>query len=144
VSDFVEFMHTPLYRNQEFLHQKYVVEGLSLAQISEMISSSKEAVRAGLKRCNIQTRKSSEPHGRLSQDRFGQKSLKGKVTIDRSEQRVINAILSLHSEGLSLRQIAKTLSSLKFPTKCNGQNWHPQMVKRILIYAEKDCRSKKA
>lgn len=35
-------------------------------------------------------------------------------------------------EGLSIRQIAKNLSTMGVPTKCNGQKWHPEMIKRLL------------
>jgi len=39
-----ELFVTPRYRNRDFLHQKYVIEGLSIKQISDLILSSKDAV----------------------------------------------------------------------------------------------------
>lgn len=137
VSDFIEFIHTKPYRDRDFLQQKYVVEGLSLDQIAEQIFSSKEAVISGLKRFSITLRKPSAPHGRLAQPRYGQKYRNGRITIERTEQRVIDTIISMQAQGMSLRQIAKTRSSLKMPTKFNGQAWHPQMVKQVLDYISK-------
>ena len=132
IVDSIEFVYVPLFRNPSFLQQKYVVEGLSLTQISEQISSSKEAVRKGLERCGIPVREAHKPHGRPSQLRFDQKFRRGRVDIHKVEQRLIDAARDLQTQGLSLRQIAQTMTRLKIPTKCNGQAWHPQMVKRIL------------
>ena len=57
------------------------------------------------------------------------------------EQRVIDTIVELKSQ--SLRQIARTLSKLKIPTKLSGVAWHPMMVKRVLDYLAKDVMEKR-
>jgi hypothetical protein len=72
VSDFIPFVHKPFFKNKEFLQQKYVVEGLSIAQIAEQIVSSKEAVRKALLRYSLPIRQACLPHGRPAQPRFGQ------------------------------------------------------------------------
>ena len=125
-------MHTPLYKNKEFLHQKHVVEGLSIAQIAEQIVSSKEAVRKALKQFDLPIRQACQPHGRPAQPRFGQRYWDGRLKNYQPEQRTIDAIIELQSQGLSLRQIARALTKLKIPTKLSGQAWHPMMVKRVL------------
>jgi hypothetical protein len=48
------------------------------------------------------------------------------------EQKVIDAVLEMRKQGLSLRQIARFLSKVGVPTKQRGVSWHPQMVKRLL------------
>lgn len=132
VLDTLEFSHTPPYRDKCVLHQKYVVEGLSIRQIAEDFLSSKEAVRMGLINCGIPLREACKPHGRQSQPKYGQRKINGSVVEYKLEQKVIHAVAQMWKQGLSLRQIAKNLSLMGVPTKCNGKKWHPQMVKRLL------------
>jgi hypothetical protein len=63
LTDIIGFDPIPLYKNKSFLHQKYVVEGLSLAQISSQIFSSKETVRENLIRFGIPLLGPHLPHG---------------------------------------------------------------------------------
>jgi hypothetical protein len=132
IVDSIGFVHTKLYRNREFLQQKYVAEGLSLAQISEQICSSKEAVRKALVRFEIPVRESHKPHGHTGRLRFGKRVKAGVVVTHHTEQRVIDTIKELNAKGMGLRQIARTMTQLKVSTKCRGKRWHPQMVARIL------------
>lgn len=129
-----EFNFIPLYKNKSFLTQKYVQEGLSIAQIADEIRSSKDAIRKGLMQHNIPIREPRNHHGNPSQARYGRQVRKGREVDHQVEQRTIQAIKELHSQKLSLRQIAKILNQMKVPTKCRGKSWHPQMVKRILDY----------
>lgn len=94
--------------------------------------SSKEAVRNGLKKFGIPIRESHKPHRRPSQPKFGEKIQKGKTEPHMAERRVIRAVLEMHNDKLSLRQIARYLDEMKVSTKCRGKKWHPQMVKRII------------
>jgi hypothetical protein len=127
-----DIKHIPLFRNKFFLHQKYVVEGLSIAQIAEEIFSSKEAVRKGLQKTGIEVREAHQPHGRQSQPKFGAKRFGGKVTEHKTEQKVIDAIEEMRRNKMGLRQIARCLSQMGVPTKCKGVKWHPEMVRRII------------
>ncbi len=120
------------FKDKNFLHQKYAIEGLSIAQISTEIGSSKEAVRNGLRRFDIDVRASGQHHGRPSQPRFGVKIRHGRSVDHEFEQGVIKSVHQLKSQGLSLRKIAQTLTGLDIPTKKRGQAWHPEMVSRIL------------
>jgi hypothetical protein len=88
----------------------------------------------------IAIREKSKPHGRGSQLRFGQKRIRGDVQIYKKEDRVILLAKQMRCQGLSLREIATNLITMNIPTKCNGQKWHPQMVKRIIeIENHKKC-----
>ena len=127
-----QYFVTPRYKNPDFLHQKYVIEGLSLAQISEQILSSKDAVRQGLMSFGIPIRGAHQPHGNPSQAKFGQQVRSGTLITNRVEQKVIDAVHDLKSKGMGLRQIARTLTQLGIETKGRGKRWHPQMVKRII------------
>ena len=81
---------------------------------------------------SIPLRKKSLPHGRPSQVKYGQKMIKDKLQNSVPEQRIIKVIKEMQVQGLSLRQIAKNLSTMKIPTKENGKKWHPEMIRRIL------------
>ncbi len=126
--------HIPLYKGKAYLNQKYVVEGLSIAQIAALCFASKEAVRTSLLKLKIPLREPSKPHGRSAQPRYGEKVVKDLVVSHQAEQRAIDAILEMSAQGLSLRQIAKVLNQMKVPTKCRGKSWHPEMVKRIIAH----------
>lgn len=130
--DIIVFQMTPPYRDPIVLHQKYIVEQLSIRQIAEEFLSSREAVRVGLINAGIELREACKPHGRPSQIRYGKKIIKGKVVEYQAEIKVVTAVRQMRAQGLSLREIAENLSAIGVPTKCNGKKWHPEMVKRIL------------
>jgi hypothetical protein len=127
-----EFIHTPLYKNKNFLHENYVEKGLSIGQISKMIFSSKEAVRNGLMKHGIEIREKSQHHGNPAQPKFGHRKVKKSLVDHKVEQKTIEAITQMKEEGLSLRAIARCLNQMKVPTKKRGKSWHPEMVRRIL------------
>ncbi len=128
------FYITPLFKNKNFLTQKYLVEGLSAKQIARIIFSSKMAVLDALARFGIPIRESHYHHGQPSQPRYGKKFRKDKLVEHQVEQRVIGVVKDLHQKGLSLREIARILSEMKIATKCRGKAWHPEMVRRILEF----------
>ncbi len=130
--DIVDFFHIPVYKNPTVLHAKYVVEGLSIAQIAKEFLSSKEAVRQGLIKAGIPVREKSKPHGRTAQLKFGKRLQADKEVDFKAEQRVIEMVVGMKAEGLGLRAIARCLTQMKIPTKCQGRSWHPEMVKRVL------------
>ncbi len=143
LTDVIEFDPTRLYKDKSFLNQKYLVEGLSIAQIAAQIFSSKDAVRRGLIRHGIPIREAHKSHGRSAQVPFGQKRQQGRGVPHLGERRVIDAALGLRAQGLSLRQIARFLSQIGVPTKCRGKSWHPEMVERILERASVAIDSRK-
>ena len=135
VSDFIGLPGLFEAKTKEFLTQKYIIEGLSIYQISNEISSSRSFVWEALKRFGIPIRTKSEgqKRGRKSQPRYGMRILNGIETALLGEQRVIVAAKEMHAQGLSLRKIAQILTKMGAPTKCQGRSWHPEMVKRILV-----------
>lgn len=122
----------PLHKDTAFLQQKYLVEKLSIREISALASSSKEAVRKSLLHAGVQLREQGKPHGRPSQPKFGKRLDTGREVEHKAEQKVVAVVRELRSQGLPLRQIAQTLSRLGVPTKCRGKGWHPEMVRRVL------------
>jgi len=138
LTDIINFRCLPLYKDRCFLHQKYVVEGLSIAQISSQIVSSKAAVRDNLVRFGIPLREAHLPHGRPAQPKFGQKFRDGKAVPHMAEKKVIEAVMEMRKQNLSLRQIARFLTKVGVPTKRRGVSWHPEMVKRLLSSVEQD------
>lgn len=132
VIDSLRLFEPSAWRNQSFLHQKYVQEGLSLRQIANIVVSSKEGVRAEILRQGIQIREKSQHHGRPAQPKFGLRLTRNKLVEHKAEQRVVDSIIQMKAEGLSLRAIARCLDQMKVPTKSQGKKWHPEMVKRIL------------
>lgn len=130
--DILEFQIRPLFKDKAFLQKKYVEEGLSITQIAAQIFSSRFAVRKNLERFGIPRREPHLHHGRPACPRFGQKMQKGKAVPHQTERKVIDAVLEMRKQGLSLRQIARFLSKVGVPTKQKGVVWHPQMVKRLL------------
>ena len=65
--------------------------------------SSKEAVRRGLINAGILLQEASKPHGRQSQPKFGERRVNGKAVEYKLEQKVINAVIQMREQGLSLR-----------------------------------------
>jgi transposase len=132
VIDSIRLFEPQTWRNKSFLHQKYVLEGLSIRQIAVLVFSSKESVRTELRKANIQLRDKSNHHGHPSQLKFGQRVVKGKAIEHKAEQRVVESVRQMKREGLSLRAIARCLDQMKIPTKNRGKKWHQEMVRRIL------------
>jgi len=133
IIDTIRFFEPKLYKNKSFLHQKYVVEGLSVKQIASEIMSSTSTVRKWLLHFGIDLRSKSQHHGNPAQLKFGQKRIKGIIQDYQREHRVIETIKYLRSQGMSFRAIAQTFNELKVSTKNKGKSWHPEMVRRILF-----------
>ncbi len=111
VSRIIDYQVKPRFRDPIFLHQKYIVEGRSIAQIATEIFSSKSAVREALIEFGIPVRESCQPHGRPAQPRFGRRYRGGKIQDDQAELRVAKTIDDLRARGMGLREIARTLTS---------------------------------
>lgn len=123
----------PLYKDKIFVHQKYVIEGLSIKEIALQVFSSKEAIRGALRRFDIPIREAHKPHhGRVSSPSYGTKLRSGRASPHVAEQQMIATIKELRAQGLTLRKVAEILTNMGVPTKKRGKSWHPEMVKRIL------------
>lgn len=132
VIDIIDFIFEALWKDKDFLHQKYVLEGLSIAQISAQILSSREAIRRGLIECGIKRKGQGKPGLRPAQIPYGYRLSNSVMVPHLAEQKVISSIQKMTTEGLSYRKICEFLTSVGVPTKNRGRAWHPEMIRRIL------------
>ena len=119
--------------NKVVLHQKYVVERLSIRQIAAKFASSKTAIRNALIASDIPLRERWKNPHRLHNLPFGKKLWRGRVIDYKREQEVINSILKMHGDRFSNTAIAHALTAMKSPTKKRRSKWHPEMVRQIVI-----------
>ncbi len=120
------------WQNKSVLHQKYVVEGVSLAQIAKEFLCSKNTIRGALIRAGIPLRKRQERR-RSSNIDYGKRLVKGQRIEHLAEQKVIQAIVEMRKEGLSFQKIADFLSEIGVLTKKRRQRWHCEVVRNIYL-----------
>lgn len=132
VVDTIDFIHEPLWKDKDFLHQKYVIEGRSIRQISEEILSSRAAVRDRLIEFGIKRKAQGKPGLRPAQVPYGYRLSNGMMVPHLGEQRVLASVKKMVGEGLSYRKVCEFLTSVAVPTKKRGQRWHPEMIRRLL------------
>ncbi len=118
---------------KSFLHEKYFLEGLSIAQIAAEILSSRKADRSSLIEFGIKRKKQGQSGANPSQAPFGYRKVEGKPILHLGEQRVIQSVKKMSDSGLSYRTICEFLTSIKVPTKNRGKGWQPEMIRRILL-----------
>jgi len=122
------------WQDKNVLHQKYVVEGLSLAQIGKEFLYSKNGIRNALIRFNIPLRE-RHAKGRPSNIDYGKRIVNGCRIEHLAEQRVIQTIVDMRGEGLSYAKIAAFLTKIGVPTKKKGKGWHYEVVRNIYLRA---------
>jgi len=132
VVDTIDFLFEALWKDKDFLHQKYVLEGRSIAQIATQILSSREAVRMGLIECGIKRKAQGHAGLRPAQVPYGYRFLDGVLVPHLGEQRVVSTVKKMADDGLSYRKICEFLTNVGVPTKNRAQSWHPEMIRRIL------------
>ncbi|MFN9069065.1 MAG: recombinase family protein [Bdellovibrionales bacterium] len=118
----------PLLKLPSFLHQKYIVESLTINQIAELTLSSRSTVIKYLNAAGIPIR--DEEH-RRGGSVFGERKLNGRYVPNQNELILIEKMKTLRGQGLSFRQIAEFLQGLNLPTKRKGK-WTCRSVHRIL------------
>lgn len=128
--------------NASVLHEKYVIQGLSIKQIARQSASSKSGVLAALKRAGIPTRAPSDPHGHPANPAYGMRLTKGKLVDCPAEQRVIRLVKKMaEGEGRPVTAIARKLSEMGIKTRSGHTNWHHEMVRSILKRYGRSCGS---
>jgi hypothetical protein len=135
--DIIDFAYLKLWKDKDFLHQKYVIESLSIAQVSRQILSSRAAVKDDLIEFGIARRQQGKPGKRPAQVAYGYRMVKGELLQHEGEQTVISVIQKMACKGTSLREICEYLLMMGVPTKRRGVRWHPEMVRRILSRTKK-------
>lgn len=123
----------PDYLNGRVLHQKYVVEGLSLKQIATLFASSKDAVLRALRAEGIPLRAHGQHHGRPANPAYGKRIVRGRLVDCPAEQRVIKLIKKLASDGdLTATGIARRLTEMGIAMRNGKTQWHHEQVRSIL------------
>lgn len=131
--DIFEFVHTPLWKDKNFLAKSYAVEGRSIAQIARETLSSKSAVRDALIEFGLKLKPQGKPGLRPAQVPYGFRMLNGLMVPHLGEQRVIASIKKMVDGGLSYRKVCEFLTSVGVPTKNKGRGWQPEMIRRLLV-----------
>ena len=129
LTDFFEFSKLGSHKDPIFLHQKYVKDGLSIAQIGAQTFSSQRTILKALARANIPLRPEDRPA--TSQLLFGKKRVGGKVVNNPSEQKVLAKMQSLRSAGYSYPEIVRILNDLGYPAKRGGK-WRLKVAYEVL------------
>jgi len=114
------------------LHQKYVVEGATTAQIANELLCSKSAIRAALLRANIPLQGKGRG-SRTGQVALGIKVTRGRLVQCGAEEKVIQTIADLRRDGLSFDKIAAVLTRVGVPTKTRRRKWNGGCVRAIYL-----------
>lgn len=126
--------HIPLFKNRDFLYQKYVVEGLHPKQIAREIFSSRQSVYRYLRHFNIPIREIDTVRG--FHTAYGVATKGFRITANRTELAIIERIKDLRGQGYSYDKIAHHLTTMGIPTKQRKGSWKSNSVRRILMRAE--------
>ena len=129
--DFIDLFQPPKHQNKVFLQQKFIVEGLSAAQIAKEFGCSKTAVKDHLRKFGI---RKNTPTGKTRHNlAIGQRILKGRPTAHKGEIKLLENIKDMHiKEDLSATAIARILNGMKTPTKKQGKAWDHSVIIAIL------------
>ncbi len=126
--------HVALFKNRDFLYEKYVEKGWSASQIADEIGSVHSTVVKHLKDLGIPLREHQLP----LQRRPGHGLAYGKKVIERGEQvhqaEMVNIgkMINLRDQGFSYWKIADILNSMGVPTKTRRAKWQAATVMKIL------------
>ena len=128
----IEVSEPEVYKNKIFLHQKYVVERLSVREISTLIFSSRSVVAKYLKLHEIPLRPNEIENKNKSQLRYGEAWKKRLVTVNRKEAENIEKMQKLRDQGFSYWKIADIFNSLGIKTKTGAGKWHARSVQKVV------------
>lgn len=120
------------YKDKFFLHQKYVVEGLSCDEISKQIFSARTTILKYLKIHGIPVREVGSNQKRARGLAYGRKIKERSLAEHKREQKAILKMRELRDKGFSYWKIADVLNAMKIPTKTLRGRWHARTVLSIL------------
>jgi hypothetical protein len=127
------YQATPLYRNEQFLRDRYLKKQLSTGQIAREIRSARSSVLEGLSAYGIPMRSEKKAHQRnKGQLAYGERMMNGQVIVHKAEQRILKKIIKLRDQGHSFGQIADWLNTSGIPTKNAKKNWDRPTVYKIV------------
>lgn len=129
----IDFSLHPLYLNATLLHQKYVVEGLTIKQIAAQFFCSTWAVQKHLKKfCIRDSERGKQRNRKRTLTRYGKKWKNGELVQNNAEQSTIKKISALRNTGKSYEEVASILNALGIKTGTGEGKWHAMSVKRIV------------
>lgn len=120
------------FKDKSFLHQKYVVEGLSCEEISSQIFSARTTVLKYLKIHGIPVREVGSNQKRVRGLAFGRKVKERGLAEHKREMEALKKMRDLRERGFSYWKIAEILNTMKVPTKTRREKWHARSVHAIL------------
>lgn len=133
LTDTIDFQYVFPLTDRSFLHQKYVVEGLSRREIATLTASSRATVTRYLHLHNIATacpeRRSWQHPGQLP---YGTRLHNGRVVPNKTELRVIRRMCDLRARGMTYRQIVARLEGARIPTKTGRLSWAATTVMKLV------------
>ncbi len=129
------------FKDKSFLHQKYVVEGLSCDEIASQIFSARTTVLKYLKIHGIPVREVGINQKRVRGLTYGQKVKERCLAEHHRELDAILKMKELREKGFSFWKIADVLNTMRVPTKTRKGRWHARSVHSILVRNEKNDQS---
>lgn len=131
ISQKIHFKPRGLFRDKNLLHQKYVVERLSMKEIAKQIFSSRPTILRWLNKHGIEVRPSGSNIRRRNLA-YGLQLKRREEVIATKEVANISKMKNLRDQGFSYWKIADIFSSMKIPTKTRKKKWQARTVQRIL------------
>lgn len=120
----------PAFKDKALLHQKYVVEGHSPAEIAAQIFCSRQSVSKHLKLFGIPLR--DEDRGLTGAHVFGYKLKRYRAILHKREQLAIEKMQELRQQGHSYEKIALVLNTAGIHTKRRTTRWYAMSVRKVL------------
>jgi hypothetical protein len=136
------FIYQEPFKDKAFLHQKYVLERLSIAEIAKEIFSAESTVHKYLRQFEIPIR---DPGSNIRRKRalaYGRRIEDRREVAHQRELEVIDKMRSLRDQGFSYWKIADVLNAMKVPTKTRKGRWHARSVQQILDFHNGETRPK--
>jgi hypothetical protein len=132
LNDTLEFIWRPLFRDPTFLHQKYLVEGLSAEEVATQSFSSKASVLKYLKHFGIPVREINPGVRRRRCLAYGMRMADRQLVTHQREQVALRKMRDLRAKGFTFETIAEVLNSMRIKTKTGRGKWHRKTVQAIL------------
>jgi hypothetical protein len=111
--------------NHEILRKLYLDFDLSSYQISDLTGWSRTAIGEHFRNANIKKKSFKSPL-----PRFGERDASGIRTLHHKEQKVIQKIVSLKSNGYSFKEIIRILTDSDIQSKL-GRSWSISTIQKI-------------
>ena len=132
----IDFTWRPLFKDQTFLHQKYVVERLSAEEVAVQSFSSKSTILKHLKVFGIPSREVNPGVRRRRCVAYGLRMANRQLVEHQREQQALRRMADLRSKGFAFEEIAEVLNSMNIRTKTGRGRWHRKTVQAILARYE--------